>query len=82
MIIIYTTSFNLAAYIITLTWDDTKGMDTDIQMFDHVASICMGSQSFNFHTPAQSFSTNFFVIFCIARNHLCVENIPVLQLYD
>ena len=29
MIIIYTTSFNLAAYIITLTWDDTKGMDTD-----------------------------------------------------
>ena len=29
MIIIYTTSFNLAAYIITLTWDDTKGMDID-----------------------------------------------------
>ena len=29
MIIIYTTSFNLAAYIITLTWDDTRGLDID-----------------------------------------------------
>ena len=31
MLIIYTTSFNIAAYIITLTWDDTRGLDTDKQ---------------------------------------------------
>ena len=74
MIIIYTTSFNLAAYIITLTWDDTKGLD-----FDRLMGLSL--RIFCFDTAFSSVLMHSYFVFFLALSYALWSDTTAVFLY-